>query len=56
MYFIAGAGLMAVLMFLMMSPEHSTYKECMVKEMQKMPEGSNPAFIAAYCMELHGPS
>tara|TARA_B100000787_G_C16015436_1_gene216105 strand:- start:419 stop:625 length:207 start_codon:yes stop_codon:yes gene_type:complete len=50
-YFIAGGGLIAVLMFLMMSPGHSTYEECMVKEMQKMPEGTNPAFVSNYCYD-----
>ena len=54
MYFIAGAGLIGAIMFFTMSAEHSTYKECMVKEMQKMPKDSNPAFVSAYCYEKHG--
>jgi hypothetical protein len=53
-YFIAGAGLIGAIMFFTMSAEHSTYKECMVKEMQKMPKDSNPAFVSAYCYEKHG--
>ena len=54
MYFIAGAGLIGAIMFFTMSAEHSTYKECMVKEMQKMPKDSNPAYVSAYCYEKHG--
>ena len=54
MYFIAGAGLIGAIMFFTMSAEHSTFNECVVKEMQKMPQDSDPVLLYNYCYEEHG--
>jgi len=53
MYFIAGAGLIGAIMFFTMSAEHSTYSECIVKEMQKMTTGDYVAYVMVYCHEKH---
>lgn len=55
MYFIAGAGI-GVIIFFTMSAEHSTYYECVLKEMQKMPEqsGNVHPIVWNYCKEKYG--
>jgi hypothetical protein len=54
MYFMAGAGLMAAVMTLS-SKEHSTFNECMVVEMQKMPSAQEDArqFVMLFCSQKY---
>tara|TARA_R110000868_G_scaffold282132_1_gene542368 strand:- start:564 stop:767 length:204 start_codon:yes stop_codon:yes gene_type:complete len=60
MYFIAGvgagAGLTGAIMFFTMPAEHSTYKECVVKEVQKF-TNTRPydvyEVVMDYCKEQH---